>query len=354
MLTLSLAVSFRFLPKNEAAAGAQKAAWTLHDTARGVDLFVSYYEGGGNDVVLFSPPLSMPLSAVEELCFALKDMGYKVLAFTRPHFDSFAVNKDGETIELAFSQKLARYAQTAWGIKSIPMVNRQRQAAAEREADARFLLYSLKKDAPLREAVPYYENLFLLGYGAGGAAFVALSGDQGFLQINPEIKAAAAIESIVLCDFAVDDSFNEDDSGGFIAALVYKAEHLFDKPVRLEHIPHPLIPVLFAAGEDAEGKNRYDRYAAVIQTMLESESPFLFASFNGVHAVDFSSFLRQYPVMALFFKGKKESPYPRNNTMANAAGYIAAFFAQVKEDPSFSALTDRLAVPGLVSLETLK
>jgi hypothetical protein len=351
LLLFSLAAAFRFAPRDEMPdLGAQKTQFTVSDSVRGVDLFASYYKSYGNDLVMVSPPIAAPLSMIEDLCIAFKERGYNVLAFSRPHFDCVAVDKNGNVIELPALEKIKRYAQAMGGIINEDTVRQQRQAAAEREADIRFLLSALKKDALLFGTD--YEHIFLFGYGAGGAASVGLSGDKHFLRTNPAIKAVAVIESVALCDFAKQEREPEENTLRNIGGLFRR---LFQKPLpHLENIPHPEIPVLFVAGDGARGKNSYNRYMAVVQTMLESETPFFFASINGVHAIDFSSLPRKYPVMSLFFRGKKEGVWPREEVTAKTADYIAAFFSLVKENASATDLSDSLERPGAVFLETLR
>jgi hypothetical protein len=351
LLILFLVIAFRFLPRDEQPdANAQKTQFTASDSTRNIDLFVNYYQGSGNDLVLITPPITMPLSAVEDICFVFKEMGYKVLAFSRPYFDNTAVSGNGEAVELPILQKIKRYTQTINGIGNINMAQSQRHDIAEREADIRFLLSALKTDSLLQAIVPYYESVFLLGYGAGGAASVGLSGNRDFLRGNPAVKAVAAIESVVLCDFFE----REYEPGDNLLQNIGNAfRRFFHKPIpRLKNIPHPEIPVLFVAGDGAQAKNSYNRYMAVVQTMLESEAPFLFASVNGIHAIDFSTFARKYPVLPLFLKGKKEGLWSRENAIANTARYIAAFFSLVKDNGSAAYLSANLAPPGAVFLET--
>jgi hypothetical protein len=353
LLLFSIVIAFRFSPRDEwDDTATQKTQFTVNDPARNVDLFVSYYQGGKSDLVLMSPPVTMPLSMVEDICFAFQEKGYKMLAFSRPYFDCTAIDENGEAVELSVFHKIKRYQQAMSSIKNINMTRYQRHDTAEREADIRFLLSALKADPLLREMVPNYENIFLAGYGAGGAASVGLSGNKAFLRDNPAVKAAAAIESIALCDF----SEREYESGkNAMENIGIMFGRFFNKPLpRLENITHPEIPVLFVTGDGAQGKNRYNRYMAVIQTMLESGAPFLFASVNGIHAIDFSAFSRKYPILSLFLKGKKEGPgvWPREDAIANMADYLAAFFSLTKNNVTVTYLADNLASSDAVFLET--
>jgi hypothetical protein len=353
VLILSLVVAFHFAPSEEQPnSNAQKTQFTVSDSARGnIELFVSYYQGNRNDLILVTPPVTMPLSMIEDICFALSRAGYKILAFSRPRFDNSAIDEKGKSVELSINKKTNRYIRAASGVKNIKMIQLQRDDAAEREADIRFLLSALNTEPLLKEIIPHYENIFLLGYGAGGAASIELSGDGNFLQANPAVKAVAAIESIVLCDFS---ERKYEPGKNILRNIGGMFGRFFKKPaLQMENIPHPKIPVLFVAGDGAQGKNRYSRYTAVVQTMLESESPFLFASINGIHATDFSALPRKYPVFTLFFKGKKEGVWPGEDTTSNTAGYIASFFSLAKSNTSVSYLSGNLAAPdGAVFMET--
>ena len=350
MLAFSIGIAFRFLPPDETPGiAAQKTQLTINDPARGIDLFVSYYRGKGGDLVLLIPPITVPLSMVEGMCAAFNDAGYRVLAFSRPSFDSSALEQNGEAIEIPVFEKIERYMQAINGAGNKNMAGEQIAAAAEREADIRFLLYALKT-GPLSAAVTDYENLFLLGYGAGGAAAIRLAGNKIFLRTNPAVKAAAAIESVVLCGFS-DRRYEPGANVWQNIKNIFK--EMFQKPIpHLENIVHPEIPVLFVAGDGAQRKNSYRRYMAVIQTMIESEAPFLFASINGVHAVDFSALSQKYPVLPVLLPTTKEGVWPREDAVARTADYIAAFFSQVKENPSLASLQSNLALPEAVFLET--
>jgi hypothetical protein len=70
LLVFSMITAFWFSPRDEQEhTAAQKTQFTMNDPARNVDLFVSYYQGDGNDLVLITPPVTMPLSTVENICF---------------------------------------------------------------------------------------------------------------------------------------------------------------------------------------------------------------------------------------------------------------------------------------------
>jgi hypothetical protein len=301
---------------------------------------------------------------IEGMCAALNETGYNVMAFSRPHFDNSALDQNGETVEIPIFEKIKRYMQTASGmtdgIRNTKMVKEQLSMAAEREADIRFLLSALKTGELPHEAVSSddgaarYENVFLLGYGAGGTASIRLAGDKSFLRANPAVRAAAAIEGVVLCDV----SDQPDETGTNARQNIGNTfKELFQKPLpHLENIAHPEIPVLFVAGDSARQENSYHRYMAVVQTMLESDAPFLFASINGVHAVDFSFLSQQYPVLPFLLRAKirteDEGVWHREDAVAKVSGYIAAFFSHVKENPSLAYLQSNLAMPEAVFLET--
>jgi hypothetical protein len=365
LLAFSLGTAFRFLPRDEPPVdNPQKTQFPIHDPARGIDLFVSYYQGKGSDLVLLIPPVTIPLSMIEGMCAAFNEKDYTVLAFSRPHFDNSTLDQNGETAEVSVFEKIKRYRQTISGVKNTKMVKEQLSLASEREADILFLLSALKTGELLREARsynennknPYYENIFLLGYGAGGAASIRLAGNKSFLRMNPAVKAACAIESVVLCDFS-DRQYEPDSEANAGKPIGTVFRKLFQKPTpRLENISHPEIPVLFVAGDSAQQKNSYHRYMAVVQTMIESKAPFLFASINGVHAVDFSSLPQKYPVLLFLLRSKtpteNESLWPREDAVAKTASYIAAFFSRVKENPSLAYLQRNLTMPESVFLET--
>jgi hypothetical protein len=353
LLAFSLGIAFRFLPREETPVdNTQKTPFTVSDPARGVDLFVSYYRGNsgkGGDLVLVIPPVTVPLSLIEGVCAALNETGYDVLAFSRPYVDVTAVDKNGKTVDVSVLEKIQQYARTINGARNIKMIEKQLSVAAEREADIQFLLSALKTDV-FSAVVSDYENIFLLGYGAGGAASIRLAGNKNFLRTNPAVKAAVAIESVVLCDFS-DRPYEPDANTSQNNSTLFR--DLFQKPIpRLDNIPHPEIPVLFVAGDGAQQKNSYRQYMAVVQTMLESESPFLFASINGVHAIDFSAISQQYPVLPFLLPANKEGVWLREEAVTKTAGYIAAFFSHVKENPSLASLERNLTRPEAVFLET--
>jgi hypothetical protein len=350
LLALSLSAAFRFAPFDDPRS-VRKTQFTVTDSVRGVDLFVSYYQSGGDNLVLIIPPVTVPLSTIEGVCVAVQKQGYKVLAFSRPHFDNTAVDQNGKAVELPFFEKLKRYRQAASDVTNQKIATRQRAEVAERNADILFLLSVLGTDPELRKVVPYYEDVFLLGYGAGGSAAVELSGNRNFLRKTPKVKAVAAIESIALCDFSPPPS--EPLGKTFRAKFGGILKKIFQIPApRLENVPQPEIPVLVVAGDGAQGKKSYNRYMAVIQTMLETKAPFLFASINGIHAIDFSSLPHKYPVASLMLRGKKEGDWPRETAVENTARYIATFFSLAGQDPSLQHLRGNLANPQAIYLET--
>jgi hypothetical protein len=289
------------------------------------------------------PPLSFP--AADDMRAALVKCGYSVLTFTRPGFDREAKDSSGVFHTVSFPKKAQYFMLLLSGIKNEKQNAAQRLLAGERAADIRFILGELQKDGPLKTAAGVYDGLFLLGYGAGGAAAVEVAGDRSALDAYPELKAAAAIESIFLCDFekprAVENVMDEAKGFFWLRNRLYA---FFSRPVlQLTNIAHPEIPVLFIAGDRAQAKKKKERYIAVVQTMLESPAPFFFASVDGAHEIDFSSFASMYPVAPLFLKSslpreETENAWPREEITARSAEYISTFFKRVKEKDSVSAL----------------
>jgi hypothetical protein len=289
------------------------------------------------------PPLSF--HAADEMRTAIGKSGYKTLTFTRPGFDREAKDPGGVLHTASFPKKVQYFMLLFSGIKNERQNAAQRLLAAERAADIRFILGELQKDGPLKTAAGGYDSLFLLGYGAGGAAAVELAGDRAALDAYPELRAAAAVESIFLCDFEKPPAGENDmdEAKGFFW-FRNRLFTFFSAPaLQLTNIAHPEIPVLFIAGDGAQAKKKKERYIAVVQTMLESPAPFLFASVDGAHEIDFSTFANQYPVAPFFLKSSLpreeiENAWPREEITARSAEYISTFFRRAKEGNSVSAL----------------
>jgi hypothetical protein len=343
LLGFSLGAAFKFLPENDAKINSDKTEITLRDETRGCDLSISVYNlNGENGVIVLTPPLITAFVLIENMCVELSAKGYSVISFE---------NVD----KTSFSKKLKLFRLAVSMTDNIKLNAEQRELVFEREKDIRFILGSIKNNDALKNILINCDNIYLAGYGAGGAAAIALVGDDGFLELNPEIKAVTAIESIFLCDFTKRKPEISDEKTTFnkIIAAFKKA------PPRLENVVHPKLPILFIAGDGAQAKKTKGRYIAVVQTMLEAELPFFFASVTGAHEIDFSTFSDEYPVAPIFLKsptsggggGEEYGAWPRDEVIKRSAEYIADFFRLVNEGADANILKNSLETSG-VFLET--
>jgi hypothetical protein len=333
-LSLCMGLAFKFLPAPELGmsedeqndvgqnahvlSDAETGFFKLHDAERNADLFVRYYPAAlsqnDNGAVILFPPLAVP-HIPKKIISRLLENGMSVIILTHPFSDSVVDDGNGADTKASLLVRARNAMLLVSGMRDAKRVGEGRALVAERLSDLRFFLNAIKQ-GEINFSRGNFSQLFFLGYNEGGAAMVEFLSNRNELRIFPEIKGAAVIESVMLSGVTAPENTGAPEN---TKRFIFTPN---TETPEIGAVPHSLLPVLFIAGDSIiAGKNRYGRYVAVLQELLESPSPFIIAAVKGAHHIDFTGLKNDYPVLELDFKGEMEEN-EGNNFWKNDTGAL--------------------------------
>jgi hypothetical protein len=308
-------------------------------------------------LLVFLPPVAGSLLVSDAVCAALRDRGFTVLSYSRPNFDSPAFDQNAAPVRLFFPGLYRLINAISRGGSDAAANAGGRELEAERRQDTEFLLQELMQNKTLRDLLPDVDmdSIFLAGYGAGGAALTALSGNAGFTARYQQVRGIIAVESPLL------SSLEEDalppplpTPGNPVIAFLFQARD-FGKsfiPRKITHIgtvPQPTIPILFILS-DKVIENRSGRYETVLRVLGASRESAILAAVPGSGPFDYSDSPRYYPIYSFLFRGHRMGQAAGPELTASLITNFAALFLESEEEES-SPLTKTL-LSNSIYLET--
>lgn len=312
--------AWRYAPPLDAEPGPAQTM-LLQDRERNEDLWLRVYGAEeGRPLMLLIPPVAGSVPVIDAVCAVLAEKGLAVLTYSRPGFDSPALDPSGSAVRLSLPGLYRLGSALIRGHVSAPAAAAGAGLEEGRLRDLEFLVQELSQNKTLQDMLPGVdrETLFIAGYGAGGAAAVRLAAAPEF---SRRIKALVAVESPFLSTLEPETP----EASGLLAAL---RRFLPGKITGAAEPPRPEIPVLYIVSEGAV-QERNGRYATIFGALRSSRGPALLAALSGAGPFDYSDSPRLYPLYGVLFGGKgpgREGEYP-----ALTASLIANFAALVMD-----------------------
>ncbi|MDR2767513.1 MAG: hypothetical protein LBB82_04215 [Treponema sp.] len=265
-------------------------------------------------LLILIPPAAGSIQAVDQVCLALRDRGFSVLSYSRPGFDSPAINSRGEAVRLGFTG-LYRLVNALWrGCTDVKANEGGRGLEAERRADAEFLVRELRENRTLRDKFhdTDFEALVLAGYGAGGAAVTELAADVNFTAGNSGVRCVAALEAPILSALEGEALPAPPRYSGAAGELFNRLrDFVLDiTPRKITHagrIPQSTLPLLLVVSGRVIHR-RTGRYETVLRALGASRAPALLAAVPGAGPFDYSDSPRIYPIYSFLFRGEEGAP----------------------------------------------
>jgi hypothetical protein len=318
----------------------------LHDRERNTELWARIYarEGTGNSVprarplLLLLPPVAGSVPAIDGVCAELSERGFTVLTYSRPGFDSPAVDSSGVYTRL-FPPALYRLISAITrGLSDAQANVYGKDLEKERKGDAEFLLQELTRNVSLRSKLLNADmnSVFLAGYGSGGAALTVLSASSGFTGRYEWVKGIIAIESPILSSLEGEALAAPPVPGtnplvtGFRVVRAFADSLVPRKITNIGTVPRPGLPVLFIVS-DRVIQARTGRYETILRTMAVSRDAALLAAVPGAGPCDYSDSPRLYPVYSILFRGAGEALAKAEDYPGLTASLAANFAALVLE-----------------------
>jgi dienelactone hydrolase len=348
ILAASLGAALIFVPRSETRL---TETLTLQAGAQG-ELFVRVYpppEGeAAAPVLLVAPPVLGSVPAVDLLCGALAGAGFRVFAWSRRGFDVPSVNPAGKKRFPPLKQQFAVYRAALAG-HAYAGANLAARALEEgRRRDAETLLGYLAGEFP-------DAPVFALGFGAGGAALLALSGDperfpalRGIIAVESPPRSALLAEAYVPPEPREGASWLRSVWEGFRNAL----RSLRPRRITgMEALPQLRLPVcLILSGRVRDPAYRDTRYAALIRGFHAAGAPSVLLSLRGAGILDYSDIPGKYPLACLPFRGGA-FPAPQSASLIpQTTALIRRFVSALMEEEAGGAAGVRGVSPRLGGL----
>jgi hypothetical protein len=286
----------------------------LQDSRRAAEFNVRIYGAGESSVsadrplLILAPPVAGSLPVIDAVCSALGERGFTVITYSRPGFDSPAVDSSGMPVRLFLPGLYRLINALCRGLSDVAANAGGRDLEAGRRLDIEFLLRELTANKALRDKLSGTDKncIFLAGYGAGGAALTVLAGRDDFAAAYPQIRGIIAVESPLLSSLE-GDAPPPPPSDNPVSAFTRQAGDFAGNfiPKKITHIgtiPRPLLPILFILS-DRVIQNRSGRYETILRTLGAARNTALLAAVPGAGPFDYSDSPRYYPIYSTLFRG---------------------------------------------------
>ena len=270
-------------------------------------------------LLVLLPPVAGSFPVTDRVCVALRDRGFTVLTYSRKQFDSPYISSNGAPVRLNFYGLLHLSNALSRGLRNTKANAQGRELEECRKEDTLLLLRELAENRTLQNLLGNIDknNIFLAGYGAGGAALTVLAGDDRFSSSYPQIRGIITIEAPLLSSLEGDplppppppaynpisDLFQQ--IGEFIKSI---------SPKKITHItetPKPNLPVLYLLS-DRVINERTGRYETILRTVSGSKKSALIAAIRGAGPFDYSDSPLHYPLFSVLFRGAEHTETNRN------------------------------------------
>jgi hypothetical protein len=316
----------------------------LRDRNRNEDLWLRIYAPESapqalRPLLLLVPPAAGSVAVTDTVCAGLSERGFTVLSYSRPGFDSPAIDGSGKYKRLVFPGLFRLGNALCRGLTDMGANAAGRELEEGRRQDVEFLLVELAQNKTLQDTLSGTDKncVFLAGYGAGGAALVGLFSVPEFAARFNQVKGIIALESPLYSSIEGDPpppvpppaenpvvAFFR-GTGAFFRGLVPR------RVTGIGDVPRPEIPVMFIVS-DRVIQERRGRYETIVKTLNSARNPVLIAALLGAGPFDYSDSPRLYPVYSFLFRGGKGGrARPAPDYPAITAGLIANFAAFIME-----------------------
>lgn len=254
--------------------------------------------------ILLIPPVNGSVEVVDTICVALKSRGFSVLTFSQPGIDIPAYDVLNKAIFPSIRNTGSYVLSFIAGL----------QVKAAHQYGIYFEKSRMEALDILLKNIEVAEKLYVVGYGAGGAAALKFAAEHAETNIAGIVNVEGPLYSVL--EFP--------DSGGKTSGLSMLLETLLPHPaVHIGTIPAVQKPLLILASDKIKRTDQRDsRYATLVRTVHMAQAPAVIAALTGAGPFDYSDVPMQYPVYSALMGGD-------GNRVRNSGYYIDATVALI-------------------------
>ncbi|MCL1928115.1 MAG: hypothetical protein FWG07_04920 [Treponema sp.] len=270
-------------------------------------------------LLILLPPVAGSFTVTDEVCMALRDRGFTVLTCSRLKFDSPFFDRNGMPVRLGISGLHRLGNALSRGLHNVKANAGGRKLEEIRRLDTLYLLREINENRNLSSLMYNTDKnmIFLVGYGAGGAALTVLAGRDDFSVAFPQVCGIVTIEAPLLSSLEGDPlpdplPIPTDPFSRLFPQVYEYIEKL--KPRKITHItqiPRPGLPVLFLLS-DRVIDEKSGRYETILRAFRSSRNAALIAAVPGAGPFDYSASPIYYPIFSSLFRGAEQTESDRN------------------------------------------
>ena len=261
-------------------------------------------------LLILLPPVAGSFIVSDEVCISLRNKGFTVLSYNRLYFDSPSFDQNGVPVRLGIPGLFRLLNAISQGLHNTTANAGGRELEESRKQDVVYILRELGENKTLLDQLDAFDKnmIFLVGYGAGGAALTSLTGEDYFITAYPQIRGIVSIEGPILSSLEGDPwpeplLSPSEPIKNFIEQVKNNiGEKLPRKITHITEVPRPLVPVLFVVSDRVENEKN-NRYETIRRTVSASRNAALVAAVPGAGPFDYSGSPKHYPIFSFLFRG---------------------------------------------------
>lgn len=252
------------------------------------EYFVRKYVPAGNETkgtILLVPPINGSVKVVDTICAALESRGFSVFTFSQPGIDIPAYDVLNKAVFPSIQNTGAYLLSFIAGL----------QVKAAHQYGTNFEKARMEAVSFLINHIEPSGKLYVVGYGAGGAAAIRYAAEHPESNIAGVVNVEGPLYSLL--EFS-----DTDGSATGVSAFLNNVMPRSD--VHIGTVPVVQKPLLVLVSDKIKVTNKRDsRYATLVRTVHMAQAPAVIAALTGAGPFDYSDVSVQYPVYSALMSG---------------------------------------------------
>jgi pimeloyl-ACP methyl ester carboxylesterase len=341
LLAVTGYIGIRFSPTQDYFASRNNGDYetsVVKNAGADEEYFIRTYRKSSENTrgtILMIPPVSGSVEVVDSICSLLYSKGFSVITFSQPGLDVPAYDLRNKPIVPSISNITSYVVSFIAGLQYKTPNQYARALEAKRMQAIEYLVTHLE----------YVRPLYLVAYGAGGAAAITYAAQHDANAVAGVINIEGPLYSAL--------DFEAGDTGtglqGFIHSIIPQSK----KYIRaIPELTRPLLVLVSDSVKDPE--QRDNRYASLVRVIHQAKAPALLVALTGAGPFDYSDVTMQYPIYSAMLAGKGNRVRSVGYYVESTAALIYNFICSLERlttAPEDSASCSLLPVSGDVYVE---
>lgn len=337
IIAIGYSPSKEYLSEKKSGAEFETTIWK--DASGGNEYFIRIYRGASEKprgTILVIPPVSGSVEVVSSVCELLHSNGFSVITLSQPGLDMPAYDVLNKPVAPSIKKATAYIFSFIAGLNY--KTPNEYGRAVERER-----LQALESVISHGD---YPQPLYIVGYGAGGAAAITYATQH----VESPIAALINIEGPLFSALEFPEH-EEPVRGiqGFLQKITPRSVH------HIGAVPVLHKPLLVLVSDTVtETKQRDSRYATLVRAIHQAQAPAILAALTGAGPFDYSDVTINYPLYSALMGGKGNKVRSPGYYVESTAALMYNFICSIEKlqtNPEASSDCPPIPVSGDVYLE---